>query len=69
MFVLRWWLSFRVRSEAVGRLAWFMANEADSVRKQPQFSELDVTNLNNLFIVENPRALVEETSSTFQVNE
>ena len=62
--------TFRVRSEAVGRLAWFMANETDSVKKQPQFSEIDVSGLTDLFMVETPRAFIEERSrpSVFQVN-
>ncbi len=60
---------FRVRSEAVGKLAWFLANEVDSVKKQPQFSELDVSGLTNLLLVDSPRALVEDAagSSVFQV--
>ena len=46
-----------------------MSNEAESVKKQPQFSEIDVCGITDLFIVETPRALVEEksSSSVFQV--
>ena len=63
--------SARVRTEAVGRLAWYIANETNSVNKQPQFSELDVSRLCDLFLVDTPRALVEEKTSpsVFQVHE
>ena len=58
-----------MRSEAVGRLAWFLAQEKESARKLPSFSELDVTNLTHLLIVDSPRALAEEERgrSVFQV--
>ena len=41
------------------------------MNKQPQFSELDVSRLSDLFLVDTPRALVEEKTSpsVFQVHE
>ncbi len=59
----------RVRSEAVGRLAWFLTSETDSVGKLPQFSALDVGGLADLLQVEFPRALLLESpgASVFQV--
>ena len=63
-------LCFRVRSEGVGRLAWFLTHETESARKFPSFSELDVTNLTHLLIVDSPKALAdkERGRSVFQVH-
>ena len=60
----------RVRSDGLGRLAWFLANEEESMRKLPQFSQLNVENLANMMLIENPRSLMDEDTSrsVFQVN-
>jgi rotatin len=50
----------RIRAEALGRLAYVLSHEEKSLYKLPLFSELDVTNLANLMMVENPRVLDDE---------
>ena len=59
----------RVRSEAVSKLAWFLTNEKDSLGKEPQLSDLDVSGLSSLFIVDLPKVLVgdQSDSSVFQI--
>jgi hypothetical protein len=61
---------FRIRMEGLGKLAWFLANEEDSMRKLPLFSDLNVSNLTNMFIIEPPRSLLEEDTehSVFTVS-
>ncbi len=62
--------TFRVRAEALGKLAYFLAHEEESLYKMPLFSELDVTNLTNLLLTESPRSLQDEDTgrSVFQVS-
>ncbi len=59
----------RMRAEALGRLAYFLAHEEESLYKLPLFSELDMTNLANLLIVDTVRVLDDEDTgrSVFQV--
>ncbi|KAL5022092.1 hypothetical protein ScPMuIL_001247 [Solemya velum] len=57
----------KVRSEALKRLAWFLSYEDKSKNKLPIFSDLDTTNLANIFIVEIPRSLEDVGRSVFQV--
>ena len=56
--------------EGLGKLAWFLANEEDSMRKLPLFSELDITNLTNIFLVDTQRSLLDEDTepSVFTVS-
>ncbi|KAL3860206.1 hypothetical protein ACJMK2_010362 [Sinanodonta woodiana] len=59
----------KLRSESLKRLSWFLSNEENSSKKLPVFSELDVTNLANIFIVETPRSVDEDLGrSVFQVD-
>jgi hypothetical protein len=59
----------RVRSEALNKLARFLAKEADTAHKLPVFSELNVSNLANVLVVDSPRSLLDQDScrSVFQV--
>ncbi|KAK2169790.1 hypothetical protein LSH36_7g17006 [Paralvinella palmiformis] len=50
----------RIRMEGLGKIAWFLANEEDSMRKLPLFSDLDVTNLTNILLVDPQRSLLDE---------
>ena len=61
---------YRIRSEGLGKLAWFLAHESESLHRLPLFSELDVTNLTSVFIIESPRSLLDEDTSrsVFQVS-
>ncbi|WAR12017.1 RTTN-like protein [Mya arenaria] len=47
----------KVRSEALKRLSWYLSNEEGGVRRLPIFSELNVTDLANLLIVDTPRSV------------
>ncbi|KAL4234763.1 hypothetical protein ACF0H5_006405 [Mactra antiquata] len=59
----------KVRSDALRRLPWYITNETNSSKKLPVFSELDVSNLANLFIVDTPRSVEDELGrSVFQVD-
>ena len=60
----------RIRMEGLGKIAWFLANEEDSMRKLPLFSDLDVTNLTNILLVDPQRSLLDEDTepSVFTVS-
>ncbi|XP_052274853.1 rotatin-like isoform X2 [Dreissena polymorpha] len=59
----------KVRSEALKRLSWYLSTEDGSSRKLPTFSELDVSHLSNLLIVDTPRSVDEDLGrSVFQVD-
>ncbi|KAK3610373.1 hypothetical protein CHS0354_008649 [Potamilus streckersoni] len=59
----------KLRSESLKRLSWFLSNEENNSKKLPVFSELDVINLANIFIVETPRSVDEDLGrSVFQVD-
>ncbi|XP_060080267.1 rotatin-like [Ylistrum balloti] len=59
----------RTRAEALKRVAWFLSNEKDSTKKLPVFSELDVTNLTNIFVMETPRSVDDDLGrSVFQID-
>ncbi|XP_052815197.1 rotatin-like isoform X2 [Mya arenaria] len=59
----------KVRSEALKRLFWYLSNEEGGVRRLPIFSELNVTDLANLLIVDTPRSLDNDLGrSVFQVD-
>ncbi|XP_069111957.1 rotatin-like isoform X2 [Argopecten irradians] len=59
----------RTRAEALKRVAWFLSNEKDSTKKLPVFSDLDVTNLTNIFVMETPRSIDEDLGrSVFQID-
>ena len=60
---------FRVRSEGLGRLVWFLTNEEGSHQKRPSFDELDVSNLANLFVTDQQKNLADEDTgrSVFNV--
>ncbi|WAR12035.1 RTTN-like protein, partial [Mya arenaria] len=47
----------KVRSEGLKRLSWYLSNEEGGVRRLPIFSELNVTDLANLLIVDTPRSV------------
>ncbi|WAR12091.1 RTTN-like protein, partial [Mya arenaria] len=47
----------KVQSEALKRLSWYLSNEEGGVRRLPIFSELNVTDLANLLIVDTPRSV------------
>ena len=58
-----------MRSELLKRLSWYLSNEENSSRKLPVFSDLDVTNLSNLFVIDTPRSVDEDLGrSVFQVS-
>ena len=59
-----------MRSEGVGKLVWFLANEPESLCKLPMFSDLEITELSGLLISETPRSLRDHDTSTsvFQVS-
>ncbi|XP_046578265.1 LOW QUALITY PROTEIN: rotatin-like [Haliotis rubra] len=60
----------KLRAESLRQLAWFLSNETDSSNKIPTFSELDVSNLANVFITETPRSLDPDPGrSIFQVSD
>ncbi|XP_071091563.1 rotatin-like [Haliotis cracherodii] len=60
----------KLRAESLRQLAWFLSNETDSCNKIPTFSELDVSNLANVFITETPRSLdTDPGRSIFQVSD
>ncbi|CAH1779766.1 unnamed protein product [Owenia fusiformis] len=44
----------RLRTEGLNRLAWFLTSEENSTQKLPVFSQLNVTDLANLLIVDLP---------------
>ena len=60
---------FRLRSEAVNKLAWYLAHEEDSLRKLPMFSTLRVDTLSDIFLCDHQKSLVDEdlSRSIFQV--
>ena len=60
----------RLRSEALSKLMWFLANESESLRKIPLFSDLDLGALTSVLYIETPRDLMTEDSSfsVFEVN-
>ncbi|XP_052815215.1 rotatin-like isoform X2 [Mya arenaria] len=59
----------KVRSEALKRLSWYLSNEEGGVRRLPIFSELNVTDLANLLIVNTPRSVDNDLGrSVFQVD-
>ena len=61
---------FRVRSDALLQLSWFLSNEANSDKKIPVFADLDLTTLANVFIIETPRVVDDDFSrSVFKVRE
>lgn len=61
-------LGYRTRAEALKRIAWFLSNETDSTAKLPVFSDLDVTNLTSVFVMDTPRSVDEDLGrSVFQV--
>ena len=49
---------------------WFLANESESLRKIPLFSDLDLAALTSVLYIETPRDLMAEDSSfsVFEVN-
>ena len=49
---------------------WFLANESESLRKIPLFSDLDLGALTSVLYIETPRDLMTEDSSfsVFEVN-
>ncbi|ELU06616.1 hypothetical protein CAPTEDRAFT_220120 [Capitella teleta] len=53
----------RLRADGLGRLAYFLAHEEDSLHKVPLFSEMDLTNLSALFVMETPRSLIDDDLS------
>ena len=59
----------RLRSDALSKLMWFLANEAESLRKIPLFSDLDLPALSSVLFSETPRDLINDDSSfsVFQV--
>ncbi|XP_060587035.1 rotatin-like, partial [Ruditapes philippinarum] len=58
----------KVRAEALKRLSWYLSNETNSGKKLPVFSDLDVSNLSNIFIVDTQRSVEDLGRSVFQVD-
>jgi len=67
-YIINVFTVIRVRSEALKRLSWYLSNEEGGSRRLPVFSELDVTNLANVLIVDTPRSVDDDLGrSVFQV--
>lgn len=69
--ILRCMLSsdLKVRSDALQRLSWHLTHEENCSKKLPVFSEMDVSNLANIFVVDTPRSVDEDLGrSVFQVD-
>ena len=60
---------YRMRAEGLGKLIWFLANESESLRKLPLFSDLDMSELSSVLISETQRSLIDDDTSrsVFQV--
>ena len=58
-----------MRAEGLGKLIWFLANEPESLRKLPLFSDLDMSELSSVLISETQRSLIDDDTSrsVFQV--
>ena len=70
LFTISFSFTFRIRAEGLGKLTFFLAHEKDSLDKLPQFSDLDVSNLTNILLVEEPLDTMksDKTKSVFMVN-
>ncbi|XP_050395156.2 rotatin [Patella vulgata] len=59
----------QVRTRVLERISWFLANEEESDKKIPVFSDLDVNNLCDTLIVKNVRNVEEDIGrSVFQMD-